>query len=63
MIRRKHYNAIGIDQDLDATCHSRESSHNVSRKCKAMKRKTSKRMRCILREDLNEQLRGFVISK
>lgn len=56
MLRRKHYNAIGVDQDLDASCNGHgDSSHNTSRKCKVMKRKTSKRMRCVLRDDMNDQ--------
>jgi hypothetical protein len=55
LMRRKHYNAIGIDQDLDATCHSRPPGHNGSRKCKVFKRKTSKRMRRVLREDMNAE--------
>ena len=57
-MKRKHYKAIGIDQDLDAACHSRGSGHNTSRKCKAIKRKTSKRMRQVLRKDMNERLEG-----
>ena len=56
MIRRKHYNVIGIDQDLDASCNGHgDSSHNTSRKCKAIKRKTSKRMRRVLKDDTNDQ--------
>lgn len=54
MLRRKEYKAIGITQDNDATCHSRDQNHNVSRKCKAIKRKTSKRNRVMLRKDLKE---------
>ena len=34
----KSYKTIGVTQDNDATCHSRDSSHNVARKCKAIKR-------------------------
>ncbi len=54
-MRRKHYKAIGIDQDIDATCHSRGSGHNTARKCRAVKRKTSKRMRQVLRQELKEE--------
>lgn len=44
-MKRKEYLAIGVTQDNDATCHSRDSSHNVSRKCKAIKRTSSKKIR------------------
>ena len=48
----KSYKTIGVTQDNDATCHSRDRSHNVARKCKAIKRTTSKKVRQFLKKEL-----------
>lgn len=55
-MRNRYYNSIGVTQDLDATCHARSPGHNVSRKSKTFKRKTSKKVREVLKKDLQTRI-------